>query len=36
MRESSTLDFSNLYFLRSPDIAASGGPVEVVLKKIGF
>jgi hypothetical protein len=36
MRESSTLGFFNLYFLGSPDVAASGGPVEVVVKNIGF
>lgn len=36
MRESSTLGFFNLYFLHSPDIAASGDSVEAVLKKIGF
>jgi hypothetical protein len=36
MRESSTLGFFNLYFLRSPDIAASSDCVEAVLKNIGF
>jgi hypothetical protein len=36
MRESSTLGFFNLYFLRWRDFAASGDPVEAVLKKIGF
>ena len=36
MRESCTLGFFYLYFLRSQDIPASGGPVEVVVKNIGF
>jgi len=36
MRESCTLGFFYLYFLRWRDFAASGGPVEAVVKKIGF
>ena len=36
MRESCTLGFFNLYFLHSPDVAASGGSVEVIVKNIGF
>ncbi len=36
MGDCCTLGFFNLYFLRSPDVAASSSPVEVVLNNIGF
>lgn len=34
MGDSGTIGFFYLCFLRSRDVAASGGPVEAVVKKI--
>ncbi|MEG4578768.1 hypothetical protein QUA71_03900 [Microcoleus sp. MON1_C5] len=34
MRDYATFGFFYLYFLPSRDVAASGGPVEAVVKKI--
>ncbi|EGK83822.1 hypothetical protein MicvaDRAFT_0162 [Microcoleus vaginatus FGP-2] len=34
MCDCGTLGFFYLYFLRSRDVAASGGPVEAVVKKL--
>ncbi|MBD1811577.1 hypothetical protein NDA07_10490 [Microcoleus vaginatus DQ-U2] len=34
MRDCCTFGFFYLYFLRSRDVAASGDPVEAVVKKI--